>query len=131
MKIWRDTSLLSLKHFYGLKSSGKRWAEALYDILKNKDFIPSQADPCIWLRKNSKLNLYEHIAVYVYDLCIAAQNPKELISILKSKYQLKVKGDGPLTNHLEADYFHDPDGAMVCQPKKYIQKLKDTYIRLF
>ena len=82
------------------------------------------------MRKNSKLNLYEYIAVYVNDLCIAAQNPKELINILKSKYQLKVEDDGPLTYHLGADYFHDPDGTMVCQPKKYIGKLKETYIRL-
>ena len=83
------------------------------------------------MRKNSKLNLHEYIAVYVDDLCIAAQNPEELISILNSKYQLKEKGDGPLTYHLGADYFHDPDGTMVCQPKKYIEKLKETYIRLF
>ena len=33
------------KALYGLKSSGKRWAEALYDILRDMDFIPSQADP--------------------------------------------------------------------------------------
>ena len=85
----------------------------------------------MWLRKNSKLNLYEYIAVYVDDLCIAAQNPKELISILKSKYHLNVKGDGPLTYDLGADYFHDPDGTMVCQAKRYIGKLKETYIKLF
>ena len=30
-----------------------------------------------------------------------------------------------------ADYYHDPDGTMVSQPKKYIEKLKETYIRLF
>ena len=30
-----------------------------------------------------------------------------------------------------ADYFQDPDGTMVYQPKKYIEKLKETYIRLF
>ena len=64
------------KALYGLKLSGKRWAEALYDILKDMDFIPSRADPFIWLRKNLKLNLNESIAVYVDDLCIAAQNPK-------------------------------------------------------
>ena len=81
--------------------------------------------------KTLKLNLYKYIAVYVDDLCIAAQNPKELINILKTKYQLKVKGDGPLTYHLGADYYHDPDGTMVCQPKKCIEKLKETYIRLF
>ena len=83
------------------------------------------------VEKNIKLNLYEYIAVYVDDLCIAAQDPKEIINILKSKYNLKVKGDGPLTYHLGADYFQDPDGTMVSQPKKYIEKLKETYVRLF
>ena len=35
-----------------------------------------------------------------------------------------------MTYHLGDDYYHDPDGTMVCQPKKYIEKLKETYIRL-
>ena len=83
------------------------------------------------MRKNSKLNIYEYIAVYDDALCIAAETPKELICIHKSKYNLKVKGDGPLTYNLVADYFHDPGGTMVCQPKKYIDKWKETYIRLF
>ena len=59
--------------------------------------MPSTADQCMWLRKNSKPNLYEYIDVYVDDLCTAEQNPKQLINILKTMYQLKVKGDGPLT----------------------------------
>ena len=95
------------------------------------DFIPSRADQCIRLKRNLKLNLYKHIAVYVDDLCIAAQDCKQLINIPKTKYQLKVEGDGPLTCHLGADYYHDHDGTMVCQPKKYLEKLKETYIRLF
>ena len=40
--------------------------------------------------------------------------------------KLEVKGDG-----LGADYYQDPDGTMVSQPKKYIEKLKETYVRLF
>ena len=83
------------------------------------------------MKKNIKLNLYEYIAVYVDDLCIAAQDPKEIINILKSKYHLKVRGDGPLTYRLGADYFQGPDGTMVSQLKKSIEKLKETYVRLF
>ena len=56
---------------------------------------------------------------------------QKIINIFKAKYNLKVKGDGPLTYHLGADYFQDPDGTMVSQPKKYIEKLKETYVRLF
>ena len=55
------------------------------------NFIPSRADKCIWLKTNSKLNIYEYIAVYVDDLCIAAQDPKEIINVLRSKYHLRVK----------------------------------------
>ena len=94
-------------------------------------FLPSKADPCIWLRKAPNLRCYEYIAVYVDDLCIAAESPSAIIQIFKSKYHLKVKGDGKLTYHLGADYFEDPDGTFVSQPKKYIDKLADTYKRLF
>ena len=94
-------------------------------------FLSSKADPCIWLRKAPNLRCYEYIAVYVDALCIAAESPSVIIQIFKSKDHLKVKGDGKLTYHLGADYFEDPDGTFVSQPKKYIDKLADTYRRLF
>ena len=36
-----------------------------------------------------------------------------------------------MSYHLGADYFEDPDGTFVSQPKKYINKLAETYKRLF
>ena len=72
-----------------------------------------------------------YTAVYVDDLCIAAESPSAIIQIFKTKYHLKVKGDGKLTYPLGADYFEDPDGTFVSQPKKSIDKLADTNIRLF
>ena len=36
-----------------------------------------------------------------------------------------------MTYHLGAYYFEDPDGTFVSQPRKYIDKLADTYRRLF
>ena len=66
-------------------------------------FLPSKADPCIWLRKAPNLRCYEYIAIYVDDLCIAAEFPSAIIRIFKSKYHLKVNGDGKLTYHLGAD----------------------------
>ena len=123
--------LIFLKALYGLKSSGKRWAEVIHGILRDMKLLPSKADPCVWLRKAPNLRCYEYIAVYVDDLCIAAESPSAIIQIFKSKYHLKVKGDGKLTYHLGADYFEDPDGTFVSQPKKYIDKLADTYKKLF
>ena len=36
-----------------------------------------------------------------------------------------------MSYHLGTDYFEDPDGSVVSQPKKYIDKLAKTYKRLF
>ena len=105
--------LIFLKALYGLKSSGKRWAEVLHSILKDMKFTPSKADTCIWLRKAPNLKCYEYIAVYVDDLCIAAESPSAIIYIFKTKYHLKVKGDGKLSYCLSADYFEDPDRNLV------------------
>ena len=66
-------------------------------------FTQSKADPYIWLRKAPNLRCYEYIAVYVDDLCIAAEAPSAIIDIFKTKYNLKVKGDGKLSCHLGAD----------------------------
>ena len=90
-------------------------------------FTPSKADLSIWLRKAPNLRCYEYIAVYIDDLSIAAEFSSTIIDIFKTTYNLKVKGDGKLSYHLGADYFEDPDGTFVSQPKKYIDKLAETY----
>ena len=82
-------------------------------------------------QESPNLRCYEYIAVYVDNLCITAESPSTIIDIFKTEDHLKVKGDGKLNCHLGADYFEDPDGAFVGQPKKYIDKLADTYRRLF
>ena len=74
------------------------------------------------MRENKALKCYEYLAIYVDDLCIAAQNPGQIIQTLKRDYKLKVKGDGPLSHHLGADYTRDKDNTLVCQPKKYIER---------
>ena len=94
-------------------------------------FTPSKADRCIWLRKAPSIRCYEYIAVYIGDLCIAAESPSAFIHIFKTKYNLKVKGDAKLSDLLGAEYFEDPDGTFVSQPKKYMDKIADTYKRLF
>ena len=83
--------LIFLKALYGLKSSGKKWAEVIHGILRDMKFLPSMADPCIWLRKASNLKCYEYIAVYEDDLCIAAESPSAFIQIFKSNTNTRSK----------------------------------------
>ena len=123
--------LIFNKALYGLKSSGKRWAERFYDIIKDMGFTPSKADPCVWMRENKDLKCYEYIATYVDDLCIAAQDLGKIIQILKEEYKLNVTGDGHLSHHLGADYTRDKAKTLVCQPKKYIDRLLESYQSMF
>ena len=67
-------TLIIYKALYGLKSSGKRWHERLYDVLCEQGFFPSRADSNVWMR--DKGEYYEYIAVYVDDLLIASRNPR-------------------------------------------------------
>ena len=78
--------LIFLKDLYELKCSGKRWVEVILSIVRDMKFSPSKADPFIWCRKAPNLRCYEYIAVYVDDLCVAAECPSAIIDIFKTKY---------------------------------------------
>ena len=107
-----------MKALYSLQSIGKRWAEVTHSILRDMMFLSSKVDLFIWLRKAPNLSCYDYIAVYVDDLFIAAESSSAIIQIFKSKYHLKVEGDGKLNYHRGAEYFEDTDCTFVSQPKK-------------
>jgi hypothetical protein len=117
------------KALYGLRTSGKRWGERLGDCLWSMGFQPCKAEPDIWLRR--KGDFYEYIATYVDDLEIASDDPKSIIDDLMIKHGFKLKGTGPISFHLGCDFGRDPDGTLFMEPKKYIEKMKENYKRLF
>ena len=132
LKNWKVSFSSSTRHSMVSNLVGKlTWEEMFYDLIKDMGFMPSKADPCIWMRENQKLKCYEYVATYVDDLCIPAQNQGKIIQTLKEDYKLKVKGDGPLSHHLGADYTREKDKTLVCQPKKYIDRLVDSYHSMF
>ncbi len=92
-------------------------------------FFHSLADPCIWMRRVD--NHCECIAVYVDDLAIASKNPAEIIRVLNDKCKFKLKGAGPIEFHLGCDFFRDEEGVLCFAPRKYIEKLIDSYERMF
>ena len=74
---------------------------------------------------------YEYIAIYVDDLLIASEEPQKIIQDLKDKCMLKIKGDGPLEYHLGCDYKQDKDGTLVAQSTRYINKISESYKKMF
>ena len=123
--------LIMVKALYGTRSGGARWHDRLFDILQELDFKPSKADPDVWMRPEPGGTCYEYIAVYVDDLAIAAKDPQAFCNELKEKYNLKLKGVGPLEYHLGCTYKKDPDGTLAADPRRYVNKILESYERMF
>ena len=104
---------------YGLRSSGARWHDRLFDSLMDMSFRPSKAEDDIWMR--DKGDHYKYISVYVDDLAIASRNPKGIIEELEKGQKFKLKGTGPISYHLGCDYKRDEDGTLAMGPVRYIE----------
>jgi hypothetical protein len=118
-------TLIIDKALYGLKSSGARWHNRLFDILRELGWQVSKADNDVWMRANGEC--YEYIAVYVDDLAVAMKDPKTFMDQLRNDYGFKLKGVGPLEHHLGTSYGCDPDGTLYGSAHQYIEKMVDSY----
>jgi hypothetical protein len=122
-------ALVIFKALCGLKSSGASWHARFAECLFAEGFAPCKAEPDIWLRRSN--NICECIAVCVDDLAIAMKEPDNFLKILTDKHYFKLKGSGPLSYHLGADFSRDDEDALSMSPKKYIDRIADSYKQMF
>ena len=120
--------LIMIKALHGTCSVGARWHDRLFDILQELRFKPSKADPDVWMRPEPGGTCYEYIAVYVDDLAIAAKDPQAFCNELKKRYNLKLKGVGPLEYHLGCTYKKDPDGTLAADPRRFRAQPKKGHL---
>ena len=112
---------------YGTRLGGACWHDKFFDILHDMGLKPSKADPDIRMESSKDGSHHEYIAVYVDDLAICMKNPKSFCDILKEKYKLKLEGVGPINYHLGCGYARDEDGTLVADPRKYVEKILESY----
>ena len=120
--------LIMIKALHGTHSGVASWHDRLFDILQELKFKPSKADPDVWMRPEPGGTCYEYIAVYVDDLAIAAKDPQAFCNELKKKYNLKLKGVGPLEYHLGCTYKKDPDGTLAADPRRFRAQPKKGHL---
>ena len=123
--------LTMVKALYGTHSGGARWHDRLFDILQELSFKPSQVDHDVWTRPEPGGTCYEYLAVYVDDLAIAAKDPQAFCNELRKRYNLKLKGAGPLEYHLGCTHKKDSDGTLATDPRRYVNKILESYERMF
>ena len=119
--------LVMYKALYGTRSGGACWHDKFFDILNDMGL----EDPDIWMKPSKDGSHYEYIAVYVDDLAICMKDPKAFCDTLKEKYKLKLKGVGPINYHLGCGYTRDEDGTLVADPRKYVEKILESYEKTF
>jgi transposase InsO family protein len=124
-------TLLVSRALYGLRMSGKMWHQRLSACLEEEGFFPCKAEPDIWMRPTPDGKSYEYVGVYVDDLALAMQDPKSFLDKFSNEYKFKLKGSGPLDFHLGCDFFRDEHGVLCMSPRKYIDRMVDTYQRMF
>ena len=123
--------LIMIKTLHGTRSGGARCHDRLSDILQELKFKPSNADPDVWMRPEPGGTCYEYIAVYVDDLAIATKDPQTFCNELKKRSNLKLKGVGSLEYHLGCTYKKDPDGTLAADPRRYVNKILESYESMF
>eukprot|EP00986_Skeletonema_menzelii_P007778 scaffold3101_cov93-Skeletonema_menzelii.AAC.1 len=154
----KDHLFVIVGSLYGLKTSAKRFHEVLSDVLREMGFSPCPAEPDIWMRPMkpdgtvmSEEDLkkedpefthegvgraiyggyYEYIATYIDDLTIGSKNPQAIIDYLQDVAKFKLKGTEPINYLLGCDYWREEDGTLCSAPKKYIEKMEETYKRIY
>ena len=65
--------------------------------------------PDIWIHQNG--HIYDNISIYVNELKIVARDPKSIMDELENNHKFKFKGTGPISFHLEYDFFSGSNGV--------------------
>ena len=85
------------KALYGLKSSGAAFRALLAETLFDLGYMPTTADPDVYLRKSVKpkspnftsTDYYEMLLVYVDDILCVSYNPEETMKGIQERFKLK------------------------------------------
>jgi hypothetical protein len=59
------------------------------------------------------------------------KDPETFIRTLRENYKYKLKGVGPISYHLGAEYTRDKDGTLTQGSKRYIEKMIATFEQFF
>jgi hypothetical protein len=86
------TIFLVKKALYGLKSAGAAFRALLAEKLNDMGYVPTKADPDVWLRpavKADGFQYYELVLCYVDDVLAISMDPETTLNALKTTFTLK------------------------------------------
>jgi hypothetical protein len=111
------------KALYGLKTSGAAWRAMFAQTLRDMDFVPTKADPDVYIRPAIKpcgFEYYEYILVYVDDVLHLSHDTSRVEIALNKAYRLKEGSTGEPDRYLGANISKvsvggQPRFSMTCE----------------
>ena len=85
-------TVVIVQALYGLKSSGAAWHAKFAESLWDMGFVPSKADPDVWMKPEVKETgepYYAYILVYVDDILVLSVDPSVYMNTISKLYTLK------------------------------------------
>ena len=86
------TIFIVKKALYGLKSSGAAFLALLAKTLCYMGYVPTKADPDVWLQPTVKVDgfeYYEIVLCYVDDILSLSEDPKSTLEGLQRTFKLE------------------------------------------
>ena len=88
----RGKTMIITRALYGLKKAGAAFRSFLAMTLDEMSFVPTQADPDVWMRPAIKPDgeeYYEYILVYVDDILAISHDPKTVMKHIQANFKFK------------------------------------------
>jgi hypothetical protein len=64
-------------------------------------------------------------------MALGMKDPESLTRVLMGKYGFKLKGTGPISYQLGAEFYRDKDGVLVISPRNYVERMISNFERMF
>lgn len=113
------------KSLYGLKQAARCWYKRFVDFLERLGFVASQADPCLFIKKEGQNKIF--LALYVDDGLVASNNKKDFEDFLnKLKEEFKVRSK-PLSFFLGLEISREEDGSVRIDQKAYAKQVLERF----
>ena len=77
------------KALYGLATSARQWNIRLGDTIRELGFVPTRADPDLWIKRSDDGKKYEYIATYVDDIIVVAIKPNKYLDKIKDQFPIR------------------------------------------
>lgn len=112
------------KSLYGLKQAARVWNKTIHQVLVNDNFVQSQADKCLYIKKFNSKECY--LILHVDDILIAGSD-KEIIdqTYFNLAKHFEVKDLGTIKYYLGISVSRDQDGNFYIDQESYIKKIAE------